>query len=80
MNSYNFTVNADGTTGERRDACRCGVVHAGVYAAEDSAQHECLHEGRLWDAGEAGDGRTVLCGDCGKLWIVETRRSLGVPG
>lgn len=50
--------------------CWCGMIHRGEYAANDWAQHQCLHNGllaRLTDP----DTSQLICVGCGKVFSVE---------
>ena len=51
---------------ERVYPCRCGQTHAGQWAFEEWAHHNCYHEGE-WCVFPLGDGlHQLICVDCGK--------------
>jgi len=51
--------------GYRVYPCRCGVTHSGIFAAEDYAHHNCLHDTVLLVATEQ-----AICQDCGASFKV----------
>ena len=61
--------------GVRVFPCRCGRTHAGMYAAEEFAHHNCFHASPLsWLVGPADTPKQVdwalVCPDCGEVFEI----------